>query len=474
MSGLDYVMLEDGPGTGVSALLHPAKAAAGLIGLLTAAAALNTIKLFRSDVPIEPEEADEKFVPKEGLAHVITGRPLSPLALYSPSHPSPSCLFVYGAKLEKKHRKEKLRKSEENGWVYGATAEQVFVPGITDANDELLAYVTGVPTDILKGKLVCFPSSLRPTDPPPDENTQTGIVSVVKEDGTSQNAYWFYQTSSPDPPEPSGQLETQSGVVAMLAKQTSGSLIGSMDTNNKKTQVSLTDTDDIDYTNQQLERLGWLKSQPPYDSTTTINPPGDDKKKTLGGDGINLWPNATVFFTIESNADSTTRTRVLRCMGHIQKYTCIRFVTRKTERAYVRINSDRPGCFSNIGFLNNSQHLNVAVSCRLGQVLHEIMHTLGGPHVHNRPDRDNYVTIYPENIVKSKMFNFEKVTIGLFAKSYDYDSILHYTRKTFSSNGQDTIRPRGPGGADIQIGQRKGLSTLDKEFLNKAYCEVPR
>lgn len=50
---------------------------------------------------------------------------------------------------------------------------------------------------------------------------------------------------------------------------------------------------------------------------------------------------------------------------------------------------------------------------------------------------------------------------------YDYGSLMHYGRYDFSVNGQPTITTRQPA----RIGQRDGLSKVDWQHLQRAYCQ---
>ena len=43
---------------------------------------------------------------------------------------------------------------------------------------------------------------------------------------------------------------------------------------------------------------------------------------------------------------------------------------------------------------------------------------------------------------------------------------MHYHSTAFSSNGQKTITPKQKG---VTIGQRNGMSTIDKDELNAVY-----
>ena len=54
--------------------------------------------------------------------------------------------------------------------------------------------------------------------------------------------------------------------------------------------------------------------------------------------------------------------------------------------------------------------------------------------------------------------------------NYDTSSIMHFSRRSFSKNGKDTIIPIIPdASADVIIGQRDGLSPADVIKLNLLY-----
>ncbi|XDV54691.1 hypothetical protein PO909_022923 [Leuciscus waleckii] len=85
---------------------------------------------------------------------------------------------------------------------------------------------------------------------------------------------------------------------------------------------------------------------------------------------------------------------------------------------------------------------------------------------HSRRDRDDYITIFYENIASGKQDNFMEKAGDTLGLGYDLDSILHYGDKYFSSNGKPTIRPKEIG---VKIGQRTHLSSLDVQRLWKLY-----
>lgn len=63
--------------------------------------------------------------------------------------------------------------------------------------------------------------------------------------------------------------------------------------------------------------------------------------------------------------------------------------------------------------------------------------------MHNHIDRDDYVEIKWDNIKKKDAYNFRKgdaLNFDNFGTPYDFDSVMHYSSKAFSVNGEETIR----------------------------------
>ena len=60
------------------------------------------------------------------------------------------------------------------------------------------------------------------------------------------------------------------------------------------------------------------------------------------------------------------------------------------------------------------------------------MHVLGIWHEHSRKDRDKFVKIHWGNVRPGLESNFEKKPDGLLCSGYDYCSVMHYDKTTFS------------------------------------------
>ncbi|XP_048482543.1 protein SpAN [Plutella xylostella] len=104
-----------------------------------------------------------------------------------------------------------------------------------------------------------------------------------------------------------------------------------------------------------------------------------------------------------------------------------------------------------------------------GTVLHELLHALGFMHEQSRPERDHFVTVHYRNIRIGAENNFKKAdakSTDDFGVGYDYNSVMHYSDKAFSKNGQITIEPKVGG---VKVGQRDGFSRGDVRKLNNMY-----
>lgn len=116
---------------------------------------------------------------------------------------------------------------------------------------------------------------------------------------------------------------------------------------------------------------------------------------------------------------------------------------------------------------NGGQAISIGKNCdKFGIVVHELGHVVGFWHEHTRPDRENHVVIDKHNIISGQEYNFNKLTsedVDSLGLPYDYDSIMHYAKNTFSRGTYlDTILPVEISGEKRpEIGQRIKLSDGD-------------
>jgi len=198
----------------------------------------------------------------------------------------------------------------------------------------------------------------------------------------------------------------------------------------------------------------------------------------IDNDGRRRWPGGVVPYKIDNVYNQNELNIISLAMRQFESQTrsstgvaCIRFVPHTNQPNWIRLISDN-GCYSYMGKQNTGAQ---AVSLQKngcvykGIIIHELMHAIGFFHEQSRTDRDNYVTILWNNMMRSQNIevNFMKYdTYPEFLRfPYDYDSIMHYDTNAFSANGRPTILPK----INVALGQREKLSSIDIQKIRKYY-----
>lgn len=191
-----------------------------------------------------------------------------------------------------------------------------------------------------------------------------------------------------------------------------------------------------------------------------------------------IWDFGVIAYEIDGNFSGAHKALFKQAMRHWENFTCIKFVERiPLDHPNYIVFTERPcGCCSFVGKRGNGpQAISIGKNCdKFGIVVHELGHVVGFWHEHTRPDRENHVVIEKNNIMSGQEYNFNKLTeddVNSLGQSYDYESIMHYARNTFSKGTYlDTILPvELPGRKRPEIGQRLKLSEGDIAQANLLY-----
>ena len=182
----------------------------------------------------------------------------------------------------------------------------------------------------------------------------------------------------------------------------------------------------------------------------------------------------TIQYTIEPSAPAIVATKIYQAIDILQaNVPGVRWIKDTTYNTQVEMGKLvihaklGDGCWSNLGVLPKGNMINIDPNWTakepgqgppIGTILHELLHTLGVAHEHQRSDRHEYVEV-DDAEVKSDEVNYgANATVHPFR--YDYASIMHYPSGT-------GLKP--PPKAWAKVGQRDCLSPLDKLFVNWLY-----
>ena len=153
-------------------------------------------------------------------------------------------------------------------------------------------------------------------------------------------------------------------------------------------------------------------------------------------------------------------------------FSNIQFVAYTTQTDYVSFYFD-PNDFSGeceaiVGRAGGEQQVGGSGTCTVATILHEMGHTIGLWHEQSRPDRNTYVSVNYDNLIKGSISNFNQIydNAQTFGTLFDYASIMEYPAFSFSRNGGPAIESIPAG---IPLSNQTGYSTTDIDGIERLY-----
>ncbi|KAM9665242.1 LOW QUALITY PROTEIN: meprin A subunit alpha [Trichechus inunguis] len=177
-------------------------------------------------------------------------------------------------------------------------------------------------------------------------------------------------------------------------------------------------------------------------------------------------------YILADNLELNARGAILYTFEMFRLKSCVDFKPYEGESPYI-IFQKFSGCWSEVGDKHVEQNLSIGKGCDHKAIIeHEILHALGFYHEQSKTDRDDYVTIWWDEIIPGYQHNFNTYNDSFITDlntPYDYESLMHYTPFSFNMNAiVPTIAAKIPE-FDSIIGQRLDFSAIDLERLNQMY-----
>uniref|UniRef100_A0A914H435 Metalloendopeptidase n=1 Tax=Globodera rostochiensis TaxID=31243 RepID=A0A914H435_GLORO len=196
-------------------------------------------------------------------------------------------------------------------------------------------------------------------------------------------------------------------------------------------------------------------------------------------------------FVLDNSFGASEKLTIRAALSAIQSKTCISFVEYTdspfgAHMKFVNIYGANTcalvalifGCgLSYVGEVSplNTIELNFECADMLGVTVHETLHALGLDHEQIRPDRDQYINIFWNNVDPQQTDKFEVTSATEYTSygiPYDYGSVMHYSSNgTARRGGLQTMSAKvNPAVNNAKMGWRDGLAQSDVHVLNRMYC----
>lgn len=211
--------------------------------------------------------------------------------------------------------------------------------------------------------------------------------------------------------------------------------------------------------------------------------------EALGPEGaippnIKIWPNRRIPYRIDSSiTDVQLRSKIVDAANVWNSYGIVTFVpATSTDRKVIKI-VDAPGekwyCRASLGYMStHGGSIELNPVCTLGAVIHEMAHSLGLMHEHQRADRGQYISV--QSFVDGDS-NYSIGPVSKWATVYDLCSIVHYSPEQTPKNMPPWFSLTADGERQLaacaaslpgncrKVGQRCQPSSSDIDLLTEAY-----
>ncbi|EGT48694.1 hypothetical protein CAEBREN_18554 [Caenorhabditis brenneri] len=206
------------------------------------------------------------------------------------------------------------------------------------------------------------------------------------------------------------------------------------------------------------------------------------------------WPNNTVhYYFDEYEFDMSVKEPVLLAMEMISNHTCIKFTTEPSDLVIKMISDDSKNyCYAAIGHQGRGDTTQVfsfnAACYSAGMAAHELIHSLGFIHAHQRSDRDQYLkfrkdldSLDEEYRMQYDIYKDQEILVP-----YDYGSIMQYidTADEYAPVHKNRFMRKAMGSLIIayydylminkyyecSCGENNGLKCLNDGYPNPANC----
>jgi len=192
-----------------------------------------------------------------------------------------------------------------------------------------------------------------------------------------------------------------------------------------------------------------------------------------------LWPKvggvAQVPYTIDPTSGDLTNLNTAITQFNSTFGGVIQLVAHGSETNYVDFNfnsGDTSGvCDAFEGVVGGPQVVGGSGSCTVATILHEMGHTVGVWHEQTRLDRDTYVSVNYNAVIKGSRGNFDPISDNQQTLSpYDYASVMEYPAFSFSRNGEPCIETIPAG---IPLSNPNGYTAADVDGIKRLYGTIP-